>query len=298
MKVILPFALLLLSSGVSRAQQVPEFLDYKEKLRLSEESLNQGSLDTNRFNQYKASLAEDKTNRKVRVHTLPTSTKVQSATARYEENKHKTYVAGLLYKAPDATNWSLYGMATAFAISEDGYLASNQHVVEELDKNPIYKGTANENLPCFFVAIDFDGRVYPVQEISTYNKEADLAIFKINTDGKKISAFSLGEVARVGEEVFVLSHPSQNYYYLSQGIVNKNAGNAKDPMQDRTYISADYSVGSSGGPIFDDKGNIVSVVSQTGTLGVPINGNRDNINVQMILKLTMPVHLLKTLITP
>lgn len=61
-----------------------------------------------------------------------------------------------------------------------------------------------------------------------------------------------------------ITHPSGNLYYYSEGVVARHTVNERrGEMSKRMEITADYAVGSSGGPIFDEAGNLVGLVSTT-----------------------------------
>jgi S1-C subfamily serine protease len=93
----------------------------------------------------------------------------------------------------------------------------------------------------------------------------------------------------IGEEVTVIAHPHAMFYSLTQGTISRfymrNEGQ-------KMSITADFGQGSSGGPVFDSKGNVVGVVSATLSLY-----NSDN-NLQMVSKETTPVARVKALIAP
>jgi len=72
-----------------------------------------------------------------------------------------------------------------------------------------------------------------------------------------------------GENVFVIGHPEGLRFTLSTGIVSRAHGST-------IQISAPVSPGNSGGPVFDDRGNLVAVVTSM----VDKNGdpNAENLN--------------------
>ncbi len=88
-------------------------------------------------------------------------------------------------------------------------------------------------------------------------KEADVAIIKANIEGKKIRAFALADEPETGNDVFIIAHPTAYLYYFSSGIVNRLHEDRGSLFSRKIEISADYAAGSSGGPIFDNKGNII-----------------------------------------
>ena len=104
-------------------------------------------------------------------------------------------------------------------------------------------------------------------------------------DGETLHALPLNPDAPPGTPVTVISHPRQNFYTLTQGYVSRyfkrRSPNGKIISQ--MAITADYAKGSSGAPLFDDKGNVIGLVKATSSLyGSIKDGNKENL--QMVLK--------------
>jgi S1-C subfamily serine protease len=72
-----------------------------------------------------------------------------------------------------------------------------------------------------------------------------------------------------GENVFVIGHPEGLRFTLSTGIISRLRGST-------IQMSAPVSPGNSGGPVFDDRGNLLGIV----TAMVDKNGdpNAENLN--------------------
>ncbi|WP_313511461.1 serine protease [Sphingobacterium sp.] len=188
--------------------------------------------------------------------------------------------------------------ASAFAISSDGICVTNYHVLGELihtDK-PTDSLQLSQDLSTYFIET-IDGEVYVMDKLLAFSSSNDVAIFKVKTNGKKLPFIPLGPVLLPGEPVYIISHPDHIYYYLSEGIVNKNSLmlNPRTPgiRQYRMTISADYAVGSSGAPILSEAGNLAGVVSSTQTIpSAAPEGNKQ----QMVMKNAISVRALKLLI--
>lgn len=179
--------------------------------------------------------------------------------------------------------------ATSFAVSENGLCVTNYHVVEPV----INQGQGIHPQDSLFFVADMNGKTYEIEKVLSYSKTADIAVFKIDARGEKLSSFKLGDDAVVGQKIHALTHPEQMSYYYSEGIVARNVAYDGDPWENRTEITADFGVGSSGGPIFDDCGNLVAVVSST--QGIYAQNSRGN-DLQMVIKMTVPVSSLKRLL--
>mgnify|MGYP003583059875 CR=1 FL=1 len=148
---------------------------------------------------------------------------------------------------------------TGFAISSNGYIVTNHHVIDKA-KSIEVKGV-NGNFT----------RKLNV-ELVVSDEKNDLAIIKINDP----SFSSLGSipysvrqgVADVGENVFVLGYPLTSSMgeevKLTNGIVSSKTGFQGDIS---TYqISAPVQPGNSGGPLFDKNGNLIGVVNAKHTM--------------------------------
>ena len=146
-------------------------------------------------------------------------------------------------------DWS----GTGFAIA-DGLIATNYHVVNGA-KNIRIKGVDGG------METAYNGYVLASDE------EHDIAIIKIVD--KKFKGFDkipycIGKsIADVGEDVFVLGYPLTttmgNDVKLTNGIISSTSGfQGNESMY---QISVPVQPGNSGGPLFDDDGNVVGIVT-------------------------------------
>ncbi len=175
------------------------------------------------------------------------------------------------------------GWATAVVLTADGVCVSNFHVFWEL-LDP--KAKLNPRDSVMFVATE-DGRVYPITEILSFNKAADMAFFKIDTRGDVLTPMPLGNDLQAGANVHLLSNPEGYPYAYTHGKVSRTITlNPNDPFANRMEMTADFAKGSSGGPIMDDRGNMVSMVSSIRAI---YYSQQPPYNLQMNVKLTIPV---------
>lgn len=141
---------------------------------------------------------------------------------------------------------------TGFALNK-GYIVTNYHVVEgakSIKVNGI-NGDFNVSYNALVVATDIIN---------------DLAIIKINESnfsGIGSIPYSVNfKMAEVGDNVYVLGYPLTQTMgeeiKLTNGIINSRTGFQGDAS---TYqMSATIQPGNSGGPMFDDKGNVIGIV--------------------------------------
>jgi serine protease Do len=135
---------------------------------------------------------------------------------------------------------------TGFAISSDGYIVTSSHVIEGADSIMI------ENKAGF---------KYKVSEI--YRDEAnDLSILKITDPSfkgfsKLPYTFKTNE-SDLGEKVYTLGYPREDIVF-GEGSLSSASGFEGDTAA--YQISIPLNPGNSGGPLLDDKGNVIGVIS-------------------------------------
>ena len=135
---------------------------------------------------------------------------------------------------------------TGFAISSEGYLVTSSHVVEGADSVLI----ENEA-----------GQKYKVVEI--YRDQIhDLSILKVadpafTSFGKLPYTFKTAE-SDLGERVYTLGYPREDIVY-GEGALSSSSGFEGDTTA--YQISIPLNPGNSGGPLLDDKGNLIDVIS-------------------------------------
>lgn len=151
-------------------------------------------------------------------------------------------------------NKSMPSSGTCFAISKDGIVATNLHVVEN-GKIIMVKGING----------DFNNSFKAVTLIA--DKNNDLALLKIddpNFSGLKSIPYTIKkELSSVGDDVFVLGYPLRatmgDEIKLTNGIISSKTGFQGDIT---TYqISAPVQPGNSGGPLFDKNGDLIGIVN-------------------------------------
>jgi S1-C subfamily serine protease/Holliday junction resolvasome RuvABC ATP-dependent DNA helicase subunit len=131
------------------------------------------------------------------------------------------------------------GNGSGFFISRDGYLLTNQHVVED-----------NK-----FVTIELTtGRQMP-GEVLRSHKARDVALVKVNESSMEALPLQLN-LPDVAAEVYAAGAPKGYSTTISKGIVS-----AYRTQDDLKVLQSDCAVhgGSSGGPLVDRFGNVVAI---------------------------------------
>lgn len=150
------------------------------------------------------------------------------------------------------TEWKSSG--TGFFIDKNGYLVTNYHVI---DDGKVFEIDVTKN-----------GKTtsYEAKVIST-DRQNDLAILKItSSDFRPLTNLSYNfntNTQDVGSSVFALGYPLTqimgNEVKFTDGKISSKSGFQGDIT---TYqISVPIQPGNSGGPLFDEKGNLVGITS-------------------------------------
>jgi serine protease Do len=154
------------------------------------------------------------------------------------------------------------GSGSGFIISPDGYIMTNNHVVENATTVTVTLTDKRE----------FDA------EVVGRDPNTDVAVLKIN--GSKLPTVHLGdsEQLQVGDWVLALGYPMQLGETVTAGIVSakgKNIGimqrneQAQAPLEHFIQTDAAINPGNSGGPLIDLSGAVVgintAIASETGT---------------------------------
>lgn len=141
--------------------------------------------------------------------------------------------------------------ASGFAISKDGLAVTNHHVMQNDDEKTQT-----------FVAMTRSGKVYPIVEVLAASDRHDLALIRLDVGDEQLTPLPIARTAEVGEDVHVVSHPSGRFYEYSKGHIGRFLISPRNKNTKRISVTSDYGGGSSGGPIFNDRGQVVAVVSE------------------------------------
>ena len=213
--------------------------------------------------------------RKAKIHRVASF--VYDPQNLYQLCKPSTLIVARLYKCEHCTNWHS-GSATGFPLTKDGIFATNYHVIEQTDGKTLAVMDTKEN-------------IYPVTKVLAADKDSDVAI--VRAKGAKFRPLPLGEPAKIGSNVHVISHPDGMFYYYSKGIVSLYDSMKGKPNTQWMAISADYARGSSGAPVLNDSGEVVGMVASTVTIHYE---KRKMTNPQMVVRLSAPVDAIRALI--
>jgi serine protease Do len=135
-------------------------------------------------------------------------------------------------------------LGSGFVISEDGYVVTNNHVIEGADE----------------ILIEFfSGEKLPAKVVGT-DKKVDIALLKVETD-KPLPFVSFGDsdTARVGDFVMAMGNPLGQGFSVSSGIISARGRTLSGSYDDFIQTDAAINRGNSGGPLFNMEGDVIGV---------------------------------------
>ena len=193
------------------------------------------------------------------------------------------FVVGSVYDCGKCDKWHPRGLATAWVLASDGILCTNYHVLAN------FKGE-------IITVASRKGEVYPVTEILLADKANDVAVFRVEATGLTPLAMAK-KAAAVGEKVSCLSHPKQRFFHHSFGEVSRyHMRRSRRPRVAQMSITADYAQGSSGGPILNQKNEVVGMVVSTSSLYPEEKGTEKDGKLQMVVKSCVPAFAIQELL--
>lgn len=202
----------------------------------------------------------------------------------------KLKLSTLVLCTANPSNTEQFMKATAYVIDAEGICVTNYHVLKAFIEGPMSN---------FFMS-NADGEVFPVVQVLAVSAINDLAVLKIDTKGKKLSALSLGDYAPEGTPVYAMGHSDDLFFFFTKGIVSGNYSftdtgfkSSKVLTHPIMTITADYSVGASGGPVVNEYGDLIGTISHTETIYAD---KTVKATPQMVIKKTIPVLALKEIL--
>jgi len=160
--------------------------------------------------------------------------------------------------------FELYGSGTGFAVSSEGYILTNAHVVEGSDKLTVKVFGEEEEREAILIGAD---------------SETDIAVLKV--EGADIQPLKLGDSdkVRVGEYVLAIGNPlstDELANTITFGIISATTREVTIDKYSNTYLQTDAAInfGNSGGPLINMKGEVIGINSaKTITAGYDELGN-------------------------
>jgi Do/DeqQ family serine protease len=168
------------------------------------------------------------------------------------------------------------GLGSGVVVSKDGYILTNNHVVESADDIQIELS---------------DGKTYKAKVVGA-DKPSDLALLKV--DGKDLPVVPLGnsDAVEVGDVVLAFGNPLGIGQTVTMGIVSAK-GRSTDvgdgSFEDFIQTDAPINKGNSGGALVNLKGELVGINSQI------VSPSQGNIGIGFAIPTNMARHVMDAL---
>lgn len=174
----------------------------------------------------------------------------------------------------------LAGQGSGVVISKDGYVLTNNHVIDEA-----------ENIEVAFS----DGTLFPA-EIVAADPHTDLAVLKIKSPKEReFKSIQVGDsdAVRVGEFAIAVGSPLSLGSSVTFGIVSaKGRAIGLLPYEDFIQTDAAINMGNSGGPLLDVDGRMIGVNTVIQTTG----DSRGNIGISFAIPANLAINVAQSLI--
>ncbi|MCD7826985.1 MAG: S1C family serine protease, partial [Clostridiales bacterium] len=145
---------------------------------------------------------------------------------------------------------------SGFFISTDGQVVTNYHVIDDATE---------------ITVTDYSGNTYTVTQILAYDEDMDIAVLKV--DAETTAAVLNKGLPETGDTIYTLGSSKSLTDTFSDGIVSNPARVIEEVNPDMEYIqiTAPISNGNSGGPLINNKGEVIGINSMGYTSGQNIN---------------------------
>lgn len=171
----------------------------------------------------------------------------------------------------ESGNEYTYSSGSGFTISEDGYIVTNKHVLQDILDNPELE-----------IAVRIPGadEAYKAEIVGT-DEQTDIGVVKL-IDAKGLSCVTLGDsdTLRTGELAIAIGNPLGSFEStVTVGVISATARTMNTNGYSIDLIQTDASInsGNSGGPLINSFGEVIGVTNAKMTtaeglgFAIPIN---------------------------
>ncbi|HZZ56440.1 MAG TPA: Do family serine endopeptidase [Opitutaceae bacterium] len=172
------------------------------------------------------------------------------------------------------------GLGSGVVVTPDGYILTNNHVVEGADK--------------LTVALS-DNRIYPAKLVGA-DPKTDIAVIKIDSKNLPTVVLADSDKLRPGDIVFAVGNPLNVGETVTMGIVSAKGRSNLNLLDDvggyESFIQTDAAInlGNSGGALIDAKGRLVGINSAI------MSPSRGNIGIGFAIPVNLAANIMTSLI--
>jgi Do/DeqQ family serine protease len=203
------------------------------------------------------------------VHISAKESEAQARNNRGNDPFSRLFGDDLFFGSP--FNQPKQGSGSGVIYTEDGYIITNNHVVEFADEIEV---------------TTYDNRKFSATKVGTY-PASDLAVLKIEETNLPTLQIANSEEARIGEWVLAVGNPLDLTSTVTAGIISAKGRDidiiqTQNELAIESFIQTDAAVnpGNSGGALVDINGNLLgintAIATRTGyfqgySFAIPVN---------------------------
>lgn len=157
---------------------------------------------------------------------------------------NKVYRAIVVIQAEEESGEVSGSLGSGFIIDKDGTIVTNYHVVQGATRLRITLA---------------DGATLLVNSLIGFDRDKDLALFRVSVPKPPVIEIERGgRVPTIGEKVYAIGNPQGLRSTLSEGLVS--GVRQEPPWGDLIQTTAPIGLGSSGGPLLNEKGKAIGII--------------------------------------
>lgn len=162
--------------------------------------------------------------------------------AFHEEFFHRFFGPGAPRNRPPQQQ---VARGTGFLVTPDGYILTNNHVVQESQKITVHLHNGGE---------------YPAELVGT-DPSTDVAVLKINIQDAPYLKLANSDKIEVGEWAIAIGNPFELRATLTVGVVSAKGRNGLNINNFEDFIQTDAAInpGNSGGPLLNINGEVIGI---------------------------------------
>jgi S1-C subfamily serine protease len=144
-------------------------------------------------------------------------------------------------------------IGSGFYIDKRGYILTNYHVIKS-EVDPEYEGYSR-----LYVRPSEDTKEKIPAEVVGWDPVFDLALLKVQTKAEMVLSFAASQKLEPGERIYAIGSPAGLENTITSGIISA-VGRRFLQLGNVVQVDVPINQGNSGGPLLDDKGNLIGVV--------------------------------------
>lgn len=149
---------------------------------------------------------------------------------------------------------TLIGSGTGFVIKSNGEIITNYHVIQ---------GASHAT------ARFIDGKAFDIERVLNYDSVKDLAYLKIEGSGFPIVRLGNSKDIRTGDRAIAIGNPLGYDNTVSDGLISNRSRIIEG--QEYIQVSTPVSPGNSGGPVLNDQGEVIGIITWGSVSGQNLN---------------------------